>query len=156
MRSLRVLVTPLLAAAAILTGSAAAWAALAGAIWTVEPTVNPQATAPNATNSTFASVSASGPDEAWAVGTFMNQKAISTPLAEHWTGTTWTRVAVPGPAGQGATLSGVDDLSPDNAWAVGTSNGLTLIEHWNGTSVAHAGSQRELPSSCWGRGTAGH
>jgi hypothetical protein len=138
MRSLRVLATPLLAAAAILTGSAAAWAAPAspgaGSIWTVQATVNPQATALNATNSTFASVSASGPDEAWAVGTFMNQKAINTPLAEHRVGTTWTRVAVPETAGQGATLSGVDDLSPDNAWAVGTSNGLTLIEHWNGTT----------------------
>jgi hypothetical protein len=130
---------PLLAAAAILTGGAAAWAAppgpAAGSIWTVQPTVNPQAKAVNATNTTFASVSASGPDEAWAVGTFMNQKAIDVPLAEHWTGTAWTRVDVPDPApAQGATLSGVDDLSPGNAWAVGTRDGLTLIEHWNGTA----------------------
>jgi hypothetical protein len=49
---------------------------------------------------------------------------------------------VPQPAGEQAVLSGVDDLAPDNAWAVGESfgggsgenqNGLTLIEHWNGT-----------------------
>jgi hypothetical protein len=134
MRSLRVLATPLLATAAILTGSAAAWAAPATPIWTVEPTVNPQATAPNATNSTLASVSASSPAEAWAVGTFSNQQAIDVPLAEHRVGSTWTRVTVPEPAGQGATLSGVDDLSPDDAWAVGSHNGLTLIEHWNGTA----------------------
>jgi hypothetical protein len=106
----------------------------AGSIWKAEPTVNPQATAPNPTNSTLASVSASGPAEAWAVGTFMNQKALDQPLAEHQAGTRWTRVTVPEPAGQEATLSGVDDLSPDNAWAVGTSGGLTLIEHWNGTA----------------------
>jgi hypothetical protein len=47
-------------------------------------------------------------------------------------------VTVPLPAGQtSATLSGVDDLSPTDAWAVGTINSsqsLTLIEHWNGTS----------------------
>jgi hypothetical protein len=136
MRSPRVLVTPLLAAAAIITGSAAAWAApaAAGSIWTVEPTVNPQATAPSATNSNLVSVSASGPGEAWAIGTFSNQQAVNLPLAEHRVGNTWKRVTVPEPAGQGATLSGVDDLSPDNAWAVGTSDGLTLIEHWNGTA----------------------
>jgi hypothetical protein len=139
MRSLRVLATPLLAAAAILTGGAAAWAApagpAAGSIWAVQPTVNPQATAAGPTDTTLASVSASGPEEAWAVGTFENQQAINTPLAEHWTGTTWTRVHVPDPApAQGATLSGVDDLSPGNAWAVGSRHGLTLIEHWNGTA----------------------
>jgi hypothetical protein len=41
-------------------------------------------------------------------------------------------VRVPQPAGQQASLAGVDDLSPDNAWTVGTSGALTLIEHWNG------------------------
>jgi hypothetical protein len=41
-------------------------------------------------------------------------------------------VRVPQPAGQQASLAWVDDLSPDNAWTVGTSGGLTLIEHWNG------------------------
>ena len=79
-------------------------------------------------------MSASGPDEAWAVGTFSNTDALDQPLAEHWNGTTWTRVMVPEPTGQQATLTGVDDLSPTDAWAVGTSAGLTLIEHWNGTS----------------------
>jgi hypothetical protein len=136
MRSLRVLVTPLLAAAAILTGSAAAWAAPAtpgaGSIWTVRATVNPQAKAAGPTDTNLASVSASGPDEAWAVGTFENQQAMNLPLAEHWNGTTWTRVDVPAPGG--GSLSGVDDLSPGNAWAVGSRNGLTLIEHWNGTA----------------------
>jgi hypothetical protein len=133
MRSLRVLATPLMAAA-ILTGSTAALAAPAGAatgpVWTVETTVNPQAT--HLTNSGFAAVSASGPSDAWAVGTHSDTKAFDHPLAEHRVNGTWTRVFVPQPAGQQATLAGVDDLSPGNAWAVGTSGGLTLIEHWNG------------------------
>ncbi len=145
MRTWRALLIPLLAAAITLGGAAALAGpadAAVGSIWTVQPTVNPQAKAPQPTNSTFASVSASGPDEAWAVGTFSNQKALDQPLVEHRTATGWTRVTVPVPAGQQATLSAVDDLSPGNAWAVGTSfsggigatpAGTTLIEHWNGT-----------------------
>jgi hypothetical protein len=77
------------------------------------------------------------------VGTFRDTKALDHPLAEHRSGSTWTRVPVPQPAGQQALLNAVDDLSPGNAWAVGTSfsggvaatgDGPTLIEHWNGTS----------------------
>ena len=104
-------------------------------IWTVQTTANPHAD--QLTNSTFASVSASGPGEAWAVGTFSDQKALDHPLVEHWNGTAWAEVTVPQPKGRQAVLSAVDDLSPDNAWAVGQSgnlNGRTLIEHWNGTT----------------------
>jgi hypothetical protein len=146
MRSLRARLIPLLAAAVITAGSAAALAgpadAAAGSIWTVQPTVNPAARAAAPTDSTFASVSASGPGEAWAVGTFLNTKGLDQPLLEHRNATAWTRVSVPVPAGQQATLSGVDDLGPADAWAVGTSfsggieanpGGQTLIEHWNGT-----------------------
>ena len=101
--------------------SAGPGGAATGSIWKVEATVNPQGMAPNPTNSTLASVSATGPGEAWAVGTFMDQKALDHPLAEHRSGSTWTRVPVPQPAGQQALLNAVDDLSPGNAWAVGTS-----------------------------------
>src|SRR5580704_14580653 len=48
--------------------------AAAGSIWKVEATVNPQAMAPDPTNSTLASVSATGPGEAWAVGTFRSEE----------------------------------------------------------------------------------
>ena len=143
MRSLRARLIPLLAAAAIATGGAAALAgpadAAAGSIWTVQPTVNPAARAAAPTDSTVAGVSASGPGEAWAVGTFLNTKGLDQPLVEHRNATAWSRVPVPQPAGQQAVLSGVDDLGPGNAWAVGTSfggavaGGQTLIEHWNGT-----------------------
>jgi hypothetical protein len=146
MHSLRVLLVTLFAAAITtgattltgLTTPAGAAGAATGTIWQVDTTVNPHSTATSPTDTTFASVSASGPDEAWTVGTFTNGQAVNKPLAEHWNGTTWTRVTVPLPAGQtGATLSGVDDLSPTDAWAVGTidsSQTLTLTEHWNGTS----------------------
>jgi hypothetical protein len=108
-------------------------------IWNVEPTVNPKSNQVNDTD--FEGVSAFGPDEAWAVGIYANQKALDHPLAEHWNGTSWSQVTAPQPAGQQAVFHGVDDLAPDNAWAVGTSfsggagatpAGLTLIENWNG------------------------
>jgi hypothetical protein len=141
--SLRVLLVTVFAAAVAsgattLTGLATPASAASGSIWQVEATVNPHAAATFPTTTFFSSVSASGPDEAWAVGTFTNSRAVNKPLAEHWNGSTWTMETVPLPTGQtSATLSGVDDLSPTNAWAVGTINSsqsFTLIEHWNGTS----------------------
>ena len=139
-KSKRILLVSVLVA--IVTGGGTLLAGPAQAapssIWQVQTTANPQATA--LTNSSFQGVSASGPDEAWAVGTHSDTQAADHPLVEHWNGTTWTAVTVPQPAGQQATLSGVDDLGPADAWAVGTTfNGsdqdaLTLIEHWNGTS----------------------
>ena len=133
-----------LLAAAITTGAAAvaapAGAATTSSIWHVQTTHDPDSAGTN--DSTFQGVSASGPTEAWGVGTFLNN-GLDQPLVEHLTGTTWTDVTVPQPAGQQALLSGVDDLSSSNAWAVGTSfsggvgatpAGLTLIEHWNGTA----------------------
>jgi hypothetical protein len=123
------------AGGALLAGPAAAEPA---PIWHVQTSANPQAKA--LTDTLFSSVSASGPDEAWGVGTHSDVQATDHPLVEHWDGTSWTDVRVPQPAGQQATLSGVDDLSPTDAWAVGQSSsandlhGRTLIEHWDGTS----------------------
>jgi hypothetical protein len=122
------------AGAATLMGAAVPAGASGTSIWSVQTTVNPEATQVN--NSFFTAVSASGPDEAWAVGTYEDKNALEHPLAEHWNGTAWTRMSLPVPTGQQATLGGVDDLGPDNTWAVGLSTGsagqLTLIEHWNG------------------------
>jgi len=73
--------------------------------------------------------SASSPNDIWAVG----QSTI------HFDGTKWT--AFPAPMIQGNNLSflgGVADISPTEAWAVGTVNiGLAhpgqVIERWDGT-----------------------
>jgi alpha-tubulin suppressor-like RCC1 family protein len=118
--------------AALVAATAPAAPAPAPSIWQAETTVNPQARF--LTNSSLTSVSASGPTDAWAVGTHSDTKAADHPLAEHRVGSTWTQVRVPQPAGQQASLAGVDDLSPSDAWTVGTSGGQTLIEHWNGKS----------------------
>lgn len=85
----------------------------ASSIWSVEATVSQKPKQVN--NSYFGSVSASGPDEAWAVGIYGDENALDHPLAEHWNGTCWSIVPVPQPTGQRATFDAVDDLSPDDA-----------------------------------------
>src|ERR1700734_232197 len=134
MRPVRALLATALAATTIGSFTLAGTAEAANSsIWTVQTTANPQAQ--KLSDSTFASVSASDPKEAWAVGIFSGPKALDHPLVEHWNGTTWTEVTVPQPKGRQAVVSAVEDLSPDNAWAVGQSftgenlNGRTLIEH---------------------------
>jgi alpha-tubulin suppressor-like RCC1 family protein len=83
-------------------------------------------------------ISAVSSTEAWAVGA-SNALVSSTPLAEHWNGQAWLTAAVPLPAGAStATLTGVDELTATNVWAVGStpatgSDQRTLIEHFNGS-----------------------
>jgi alpha-tubulin suppressor-like RCC1 family protein len=87
----------------------------------------------------FTSVAAASGSDAWAVGASDALSTSGQPLAEHWNGATWSTATVPLPAGAtGAQLSGVDEVSSGNVWAVGsvTQNGAqrTLIEHWDGTA----------------------
>ena len=105
-------------------GASAAMASGAGvapasSIWQVVPSENPQ---PHlVTDSEFASVSMGSATDGWAVGSFLAANAVGHPLVEHWDGTAWTQVAAPMPSGRQAELSGVDELSTGNAWAVGDS-----------------------------------
>ena len=84
-------------------------------------------------NSALFGVSGTASD-AWAVGR-RNQSGYGTsfPVLLHWNGTAWSNATQPAAAG---ALSGVADLGPTNAWAVGRSGrfGPQLIEHWDGTS----------------------
>jgi hypothetical protein len=71
-------------------------------------------------------VSASSPQDAWAVGHTNKAKT----LVQHWDGTSWSRVNSP------AHLDGlvsVDATGPNDAWAIGGS-GLPFIQHWNGSA----------------------
>jgi hypothetical protein len=84
------------------------------------------------------SVSADSPTDAWAVGLAYHDPGVgtSTTLTMHWDGTSWSRVASPSPGSD--ELRGVSAISPDDAWAVGTSFvgtvGSTLVGHWDGSS----------------------
>jgi hypothetical protein len=82
----------------------------------------------------FASVAATSPRNAWAVGTTGSQ-APNGALIEHWNGKQWRRVPANTVDGFGV-IQGVTATSADNAWAVGftdaTSVNQSLTVHWNG------------------------
>src|SRR6201987_5586691 len=83
-------------------------------------------------------VSASGPNDAWAVGNTNSISAAShDTLAAHWNGTAWTIVPTPAAASGSrlASLYDVADLSPASAWAVGQGkDARPLAAHWDGTA----------------------
>ncbi|MBV9383470.1 MAG: hypothetical protein JO242_22765 [Streptosporangiaceae bacterium] len=91
------------------------------------------------TDVVFSGVSALSANAAWAVGA-SSSLFNPVPLAERWDGTAWHQLPVPLPsAATVGRLAGVLQLSPGNAWAVGSitpqtgGTNLTLIEHWDGT-----------------------
>jgi len=82
-------------------------------------------------------VSASGANDAWAVGvTRVVSAAGRSPLAIHWNGTAWSIVSVPNSGGSSKSMfNGVATLSASNAWAVGRGkDARALVEHWDGTA----------------------
>jgi hypothetical protein len=84
-------------------------------------------------------VSASGTDDAWAVGfTLPSGYRVRQPLYEHWNGSAWS--VVPGP---GLGLNGVADLSATNAWAVGIRG---TVVHWDGTAWSNVAVPSPNPS----------
>lgn len=107
-----------------------------GTSWT--KVTSPQ---PGTNNAVLNSVSAASATDAWAVGTFVTTSGLAVSLTLHWNGTTWTRATSPDPGSKGNYLNGVTELSPTDAWAVGsdiTGSNVwqTLMLHWNGTSWA--------------------
>jgi hypothetical protein len=77
------------------------------------------------------SVDAISPSDVWAVGYINDLKSgKSSPLIEHWDGTSWS--VVPAPPGAPDRLTGVTGSSPGSLWAVGGSATLS----WDGASWA--------------------
>jgi hypothetical protein len=77
------------------------------------------------------SVSGSGADDAWAAGagcavTTCNPETI---FLYHWNGTSWSKAST----SIGGYLTGVADVSPTDAWAVGQQSSGALVVRWNGT-----------------------
>jgi hypothetical protein len=88
-------------------------------------------------SSSLLSVSASTATDAWAVGMSVLGRHDDGTLMEHWNGTAWSVNSSLVVTGYTAELTGVVDLSPTNAWAVGEANG-SLLEHWNGSTWSEA------------------
>jgi hypothetical protein len=95
---------------------------------------------PSATSNVLYGVTATAPDDAWAVGTYVDDSTgASDTLILRWTGSKWRRVASPNPSATSNVLYGVTATAPYDAWAVGTyvddSTGAsdTLILRWTGS-----------------------
>lgn len=88
----------------------------------------------------FLGVSAVSATDAWAVGGTSWENPSQT-LAEHWNGSSWTKVPTPIQGGS-ALFNAVAATFASNAWAVGSIGPgpgdpaveSPLIEHWDGTA----------------------
>jgi hypothetical protein len=99
-----------------------------GTAWSLVPTPT------LGVSSALRGVSASTATDAWAVGfSLLGRRDFGT-LMEHWNGTAWSVNSSLVVTGQAAELTGVADLSPGNAWAVGQGGTGGLLEHWNGST----------------------
>lgn len=93
---------------------------------------------PNAsTNTTLDAISADGPNDVWAVGTFLNSATgQSDNFTIHFNGTAWSVVPMPVAGG----FDAIKANSPTDVWAVGdqgavdSTNPATLTAHFNGTA----------------------
>lgn len=99
-----------------------------GTAWSLVPTPT------LGVSSALRGVSASTATDAWAVGfSLLGRRDFGT-LMEHWNGTAWSVNSSLVVTGSAAGLTGVADLSPANAWAVGEGGTGGLLEHWDGTA----------------------
>jgi hypothetical protein len=107
--------------------------------WSVVPAPNP---GPGSFDQLTA-VSASGPADAWASGSFDtgNSDIPFDPQALHWDGTSWTAEPLPALPGEfdSDTSASIVDISPTDAWLVGAylnSSGadVSIVAHWDGTA----------------------
>ncbi len=83
---------------------------------------------PGALPGTLLAVDARTANDAWAVG-FQpdpHDPDDAIPLVEHWDGSAWTEIPVPGQS----SLTGVTALASNDVWAFGTVQTL----HWDGTT----------------------
>jgi hypothetical protein len=89
-------------------------------------------------SSALMAVSASTATDAWAVGFSILGRHHDGTLMEHWNGSAWSVNSSGVVTGFVAELTGVVDLSPANAWAVGKGGSGSLLEHWNGSAWSSA------------------
>jgi hypothetical protein len=108
---------------------------------------------PNApTNTTLDAVAADGPNDVWAVGTYLNSVTeVFDAFAIHFDGTAWS--VAPAPV-SGGTLYGLHANGPSDVWAVGGEGNATLVEHFNGTAWSVVPSPSPGPTAILGGVTA--
>jgi Phosphoesterase family len=85
-----------------------------GHAWTVVPTPNP-----GSAEDMLYSVTAVSDNDVWAAGTYAGPDNAFHPLLEHWNGTSWSVVPVPGPGTQDGILTSVTSSPGQGVWAAG-------------------------------------
>jgi hypothetical protein len=103
-----------------------------GTAWTT--VASPQPNPSNTFGNRVSAMSASGPADVWAVGTYTTPSYTTEVYALHYNGVAWSLVRMAQPAGGSPAIGGVTALSSTNAWAVGEAGGAVLAEHWDGAS----------------------
>jgi hypothetical protein len=83
-----------------------------GSTWTQQKLDLPQG--PIGLSSLY-DVKAFGPDDVWAVGSWMGED----PLIQHWDGSAWSAVEAPKLDGTEGILTGIDGTGPNDLWIVG-------------------------------------
>jgi hypothetical protein len=95
--------------------------------WSVFPNLAPR-------GSRLYDVAAVSLSDVWAVG-YRWRGPLYAPMAEHWDGSGWTVMDLPGPSDTDAILFGVSAVASNDVWAVGYFDqafSQSLVEHWDG------------------------
>lgn len=109
-----------------------------GSQWSIVPSPHP-GSYDGGPRDVLYGVAAVSANDVWAVGRYSDNGLMQT-LIEHWDGTSWSIVPVPGPGSGYDILAGVAAVSANDVWAVGyvtsAAFGSTpgIILHWNGAS----------------------
>ena len=102
-----------------------------GTSWSVVAAPTPA----GASSADFSAVSALASNNVWAVGSSITVNSsgvsVSSPLVEHFNGTSWSIQTTPATAGK---LNAVTVVSATDVWAVGGTGSADLIENFNGTT----------------------
>jgi hypothetical protein len=124
--------------------------------WSSVPSPNAD---PSRFDTSFRSVTGSGPDDAWAVGAYREPRegGLDNLELQHWDGTRWSQAPVPPILGSGERPSvfGAASTGPEDVWAVGLldteQGGTPLALHWDGRdwSVAEMPDTGEPESHLW-------
>jgi hypothetical protein len=108
-----------------------------GSRWSVVPSPGLDGQ-PNA----LTAISATAPDDAWAVGTAFTADGRSRSLLEHWNGIAWSVAPTSSPGSGAQALGDVATWSNlaggAGAWAVGFAGASARTERWDGTAWAAA------------------
>ena len=124
---------------------------------------------PSSGRNIIAGLAANAPNDAWAVGFYVNNSSVYQTLAEHWDGSVWTVVTTPNVGPGNNLLTAVTAIGPSDVWAVGfwrpggsNTYAQPLTQHWNGngwtivpTPNAPARAPRSIASPATRRTTSG-